>query len=149
MQNLIEKSVRNAVRRLNAPLTGYILKYGLAGLAAVATHLLILHVLVRFLSVDPVLASALGFVGSLPVNFLMQQYVVFKQRGRSFIRVLKYLAVTLVTGLINVGLYWFVFDVVGVNYLLSQIFVTAVIAVLNFAGNMRFTFGIRALGKSS
>ena len=117
-----------------------LVKYGVAGGSAVAVWMLVLFVLVQFFAVDEVIASGIGFLSCLPVNFLIQQHYVFKTADHKLRRALRYLAVTAVGGLINLVLYWLAVDVAQIQYLLAQIFVTGVVAVFNFVGNKVYTF---------
>ncbi len=116
-------------------------RYGVAGGAGVVAHIGVLHVLVQYVGVDPVPASAAGFACALPVNFLIQQHYVFRIADYPLRRAMRYLVVTAFAGVLNTILYWVVTDIVGVHYLIGQLFVIGVIAVVNFAGNKLYTFG--------
>ncbi len=116
-------------------------RYGVAGGAGVVAHVCVLHVLVQYAGVDPVPASAAGFACALPVNFLIQQHYVFRISDYPLRRAMRYLTVTAFAGVLNVILYWIVTDIAGIQYLIGQLFVIGVIAVVNFAGNKIYTFG--------
>ncbi len=115
-------------------------KYGLAGGTALATHLAVLWLLVSYVGVDDVVATAIGFACALPVNFAIQYTYVFRadcHPGRSAMR---YLGVSVATWGLNVVLFWIATDFGAIQYMLAQILVTGFIAVVNFVVNKFYTF---------
>ena len=96
-------------------------RYGLSGSAAAVTHLIVLVVLTELGGVPSTLASALGFVGALPVNYGLQHRFVFNRSRRHTVFFTRYLAVTLLTLALNTCLFWALTSGLGVFYVASQI----------------------------
>ncbi len=115
-------------------------RYGLAGGASALTHLIVLSVLVEFVGVDKTLASTLGFLCAIPVNYLLQHRFVFARQGRHGWFFAKYLTVTLVGLGLNSGLFLLGAGVFGFHYLPTQVVVIGMIFVANFFINREFTF---------
>lgn len=124
------------------------LRYGVAGSAAAATHLAVLVLLTELTAVPSTLASALGFACAVPVNYALQHRFVFNPgSSRHLLLFSRYVAVTLLTMALNVGLFWLLTSGLGVFYVLSQIITIGVIVPLNFAINRSYTFADLATGR--
>jgi putative flippase GtrA len=115
-------------------------RYGLSGSAAAATHLLVLVVLTELVGAPSTLASALGFVCALPVNYGLQHRFVFNKSRQHTVFFTRYVTVTLLTLALNTFLFWALTSGLGLFYLASQIITIAIIVPLNFAVNRSFTF---------
>jgi putative flippase GtrA len=125
------------------------LRYGLAGSAAAATHVLVLVLLTELAAVPPTLASALGFACAVPVNYALQHRFVFNPHGRSHVLFFsRYVVVTLLTMALNVGLFWLLTSGLGMYYVLSQVITIGLIVPLNYVLNRSFTFSDLAAQRS-
>jgi len=113
--------------------------YGLSGSVAAATHLLVLVVLTE-LGAPSTLASALGFLCALPVNYSLQHRVVFNKRSGHILFFTRYVTVTLLTLTLNTCLFWVLTTALGVFYVASQVITLGIIVPLNFTVNRLFTF---------
>ena len=82
------------------------LRYGLSGSAAAAIHLLVLVVLTELVGAPSTLASALGFVCALPVNYSLQHRFVFNKSSGHILFIPRYVTVTLLTLAFNTCLFW-------------------------------------------
>jgi putative flippase GtrA len=72
-------------------------RYDLAGGVALATHLIVLSVIVDLELCTKTAASAFGFACALPVNYFLLRRFVFGQIGRHGQYFSRYIAVTLFT----------------------------------------------------
>lgn len=115
-------------------------RYGLAGGTSALTHLAVLSVLVEIFAVNKALASTVGFLCAIPVNYLLQHWFVFSRSGRHGRFFGRYLAVTLAGLGLNSGLFLLGVNVFGFHYLPTQIAVIGLIFVANFFINREFTF---------
>ncbi|MCA1322641.1 GtrA family protein [Herbaspirillum sp. alder98] len=98
-----------------------------------------LHVL------EPVAATVIGaFLGAI-VNYCLNARFTFRDSaGTHRVRVVKF-AVTAIFGMLMNGLIMHVFSqVLGLNYMLVQLFATAVVLVLTYSINRVWTFGVAA-----
>jgi putative flippase GtrA len=117
------------------------LRYFVSGIAALCVHLSVLIFLVEGFAVAKPLASTVGFLFSLPVNYLLQHFYVFRAQSRILTNFSKYLVLTAATAALNAVLMWLMTTRTPIPYPIAQIMVTAAIFVVNFFGNRAFTFG--------
>lgn len=115
-------------------------RYGFAGGTSVLTHLAVLTALVELASFDKTLASTIGFLCAIPVNYLLQHRFVFFRSGRHGRFFVRYVTVTLAGLCLNAALFLLGIKVFGFHYVATQIAVIGVIFVLNFFVNRSFTF---------
>ena len=123
-----------------ARLVGRFAAYGVAGGLATLTHLAVLAALVEALAVPGTWASAIGFACAVPVNYLLQHRYVFRAEGNHRTFFLRYVVVTLGTMVLNTGIFFMLYAILGLFYLLAQIITIGFIVVANFFINMQFTF---------
>lgn len=119
---------------------GQFLRYGLAGVASVVTHISVLFVLVEFLGTNETIASAIGFLCAIPVNYGIQHQYVFSRSGQHRHYFSRYLAVTLAAMALNTLLFAIGLNILEWHYLVTQIGVIVLIFILNFFVNRTFTF---------
>lgn len=115
-------------------------RYGFAGGMAVLTHLVVLSLLVELAGFDKAVASAIGFLAAIPVNYLLQHRFVFTRTGRHGHYFARYLGVTLAGLGLNCGLFLLGVNVLGFHYLPTQIVVIGAVFAANFFVNRHFTF---------
>ncbi|WPL17691.1 GtrA-like protein [Thiorhodovibrio winogradskyi] len=119
---------------------GQFLRYVLSGSTALGVHLAVLAVLVEFFALNETLASGVGFLFAILVNYSIQHQWVFQasgQHGRHFPR---YLLITFMTFALNLLLFWLAVNVLNFWYPIAQILTTGIIFMLNFFLNRQFTF---------
>jgi putative flippase GtrA len=121
------------------------LRYFVSGVAALSVHLSVLILLVEGFAAAKPLASTVGLLVCLPVNYLLQHFYVFRAKGRILTNFSKYLALTAVTAALNAVLMWLMTTRTSIPYPVAQIMITAIIFVINFLGNRAFTFGGKSL----
>lgn len=133
-------------RTVSSALTGAVAtirqfgRYGFAGGMAALTHLVVLSLLVELVGFDKAIASAIGFLAAIPVNYLLQHRFVFARAGRHGHYFARYLGVTLAGLGLNCGLFLLGVNVLGFHYLPTQIAVIGLVFVANFFVNRHFTF---------
>lgn len=115
-------------------------RYLIAGGLATLTHFIVLISLVESFSTNPTFASFVGFIAAVMVNYPIQYYFVFYGVESHFIVFGKYLTVTIVTMMLNLSLFFLLFEVLMVWYILSQIISTIIIIIVNFFLNKLITF---------
>lgn len=114
--------------------------YASAGAVGTVAHYFLLLVLVMLFAVNPVAASAAGFLAGLLINYLLSHHWVFSSRKRHRETAFKFLVISSAGLALNTGLMHMAFNVIGIHYLLSQLAATAVVLLWNFAGNRFWTF---------
>ena len=77
------------------------IRYVFSGFIAVAVHFAVLMVLVESGQLPKTLASIVGFLCAVPVNYLIQYHLVFRSTGRHAEAFGRYVTVTLVTLVVN------------------------------------------------
>ncbi len=115
-------------------------RYFVSGVIATVVHLVILSFLVELTNCPPTVSSAIGFIGACLGNYMLQHYWVFSVKGSHRVFFLRYITVTAITFFLNIGLFWLLFQVVGLWYLVAQLVAIALIFILNFLINRSYTF---------
>jgi putative flippase GtrA len=121
-------------------MTLQLLRYVLAGGTALATHLAVMWIAVEVFAVAKVLASAIGFLSAISVNYLLQYRFVFGSEASKMASFILYTAVTLLTMALNVVVFSLLLALSPAHYLLIQSFTTAVVFLVNFSVNRSVTF---------
>ena len=121
---------------------GVVFRYLVSGTIAAIVHFGLLIVLIEFLTINPTLASALGFTAAVFINYSLQFHWTFAIESKGMHQVIftRYLLVTLFTLSLNTVLFWTMNEFVGFQYLYSQIFVTGIVLIVNFLVNNKYTF---------
>jgi len=115
-------------------------RYIVSGGIAAIVHFGLLVLFVECIMLTPTLASSLGFIAAIFVNYSLQYYWTFSVSGSHRIFFIRYLSVTLLTLGINTFLFWILNVLMGVHYVISQIAATGVVVIVNFGINQRYTF---------
>lgn len=124
-----------------------LLRYGLAGAAALAVHLAVLSALVEFASCDEKVSSGIGFLCAVPVNFWLQRNFVFRSRGACLAQFGRYGIVTAATLVLNVAAFAALVDLLGVHYAAAQIVSTGIVLAVNFILNQNVAFASSSIGR--
>jgi putative flippase GtrA len=110
-----------------------IVKYLLSGAVATATHLLVLSLAYRFLGWTIIYATTLAFAVAFIISFSLQKFWTFKNRAkRYFEQIYLYFLVGIFNLFLNAALMQVLAVNLNLHYLLSQLFVSAVVAVNSF-----------------
>ena len=117
-----------------------ILRYLVSGASATIVHFLTLAILVELLYISPIIATTIGFIFAVGVNYPLQYYWVFKNSTEHQSVFFRYIVVTICTMLVNIIVFWFLFDVLNFWYLFAQLFSTILVISLNYIINKKFTF---------
>lgn len=116
------------------------IRYVISGGLAAAVHFLILIVLVEKTSVDPTLATSLGFCAAIFVNYTMQYHWTFRSAGSHKSIFTRYVVITFMMLGVNTLIFWLLYDVWGLMYLFAQAIATGMVMFMNFAINKNYTF---------
>ncbi|WP_433826943.1 GtrA family protein [Actinoplanes sp. CA-015351] len=117
---------------------GRLFRYGVSGGLSAVTHLGVGFALVRALG--PVVASAVGFMASVVVSYLLQHTWVFRSaRGHGAAGV-RFLVVTAAAFALNTVVLWVGAEVLGGPFAVVQAVAIVLIPALNYALNSRWTF---------
>lgn len=131
--------MRDAIKQLTS-IT--LVRYGVAGACAAITHLLIFELLLRFTAVEILLASAIGFIFAIAVNYPLQYFWTFQSssaHGQAFGR---YLAVTMLMLAANIWLMYLLLPLLPIPPTLCQALVIVIVFIINFLFNRSFTFNV-------
>jgi putative flippase GtrA len=117
-------------------------RYICSGVTAAAGNLLILFTLVHYFGVHYLPASVCAVLGSMALGFTLQKFWTFRDHKTENVHV-QFLGYVIIGGmnlLINTTLVYFFVSVLGVWYLLAQIFAGFFIAITGYFGYQRFVF---------
>ena len=116
------------------------MSFALIGALATGLQYLVLIILVRVGGVDPVLASALGYIFSGILSYRLNYSFTFRSSKSHREAFVKFGMVSLSGLLINTGIMSFGVNLLEVNYLLVQLFSTGAVLFWNFLMNMVWSF---------
>jgi len=117
-----------------------IIRYGVVGLLGTALHFASVILLVEFARIDPVLASALGFLLVLVVSYILNRTWTFQSRSRGTRQFLIYSIVSLIGLGLNCAIMFISVHILKWNYLYGQCLVVIVVPISNFILNYFWTF---------
>jgi putative flippase GtrA len=112
------------------------------GVGAVGTlaHYLTLIALVQMIRFDAVLASSAGYIVGAFVNYTLNYYVTFQSTKSHYEAAVKFFTVAGIGFILNGAMMHWLFNGVGLHYLIAQISATATVLIWNFFGNRLWTF---------
>jgi len=113
------------------------------GIIGTAGHYATLLVLVQLVHVDPVLATTAGFMVGALINYVLNYRITFNSNKRHREALTKFLAVAGIGGAVNAGIMSAGMRIIDVNYMVIQLFATAIVLVFNFMANKHWTFSDR------
>jgi putative flippase GtrA len=117
-------------------------KFGFAGLAATATHVLILLVLVEHAGVGPVPASVPAFLAALLVSFLINHRWTFVARGAWGRYFSRYAAVSVAGLLLNLAIMYGTVSLMRQPYVVGLAMVVVLVPLFSFFLQRQWTFSI-------
>lgn len=119
-----------------------ITKFVVAGGVVAVFNVALLYFFVSTLHVHYLLASAISFIFALNLNFLLQKYWAFSDSlgGQTMNQFLLFFILVFLNFFLNLLLMFLFVDKFSIQYLLAQIFVTVILATLNFGVYQRFIF---------
>ena len=121
------------------PVFRQFLAFAAVGAVGTAAQYVVLVALVHGLGIDPVAASASGFVVGAFVNYALNYRITFRSSKRHREAITKFFSVALVGICLNtLVMRLAVFG--GLHYLLGQVVATGIVLFSNFLGNRFWTF---------
>ena len=118
-------------------------RYFVSGGIATVMHYSILTSLVEIAKLDATVATAIGYFLSSVGHYLLCYHWAFKSSVHHGQASIRFAAVAASSLLLNTGLFWLLHEAAGLWYLLAQVITTALLLLVNFALNSRFTFSTR------
>lgn len=115
-------------------------KYFLAGGFAASVWVFVLWLCVSQFKLPEELSSFIGFTFAVIVNYKLQHKYVFQMEGNHFNLFKKFVVVNIFTQVLNIIIYWYLINVLSIQYIIAQIFVIGLIFVINFLINRNYTF---------
>ena len=119
--------------------------FALIGAFSTLLHYAVLVVLVRWLEVDPVSASAAGYIGSGLINYGLNYHFTFASSKSHLVALPKFALVALIGLILNSLFMAAAFHLLGLHYLLAQLISTLAVLVWNFTANLLWSFREPAL----
>jgi putative flippase GtrA len=116
------------------------IRYFTSGFIATISHFAVLVFLVEFFFTNPLVASVVGFIVAVVVNYLFQYHWTFRCSGPFAHTFVRYLIVTIFMLLLNTALFWILHYSYTIPYVVAQALVTGVVFLCNFSINKHYTF---------
>jgi putative flippase GtrA len=114
--------------------------FAVVGVVGTAAHFVTLILLVQSASWAPAIATTAGFLVGALVNYALNYRLTFQSQASHADAVPRFLAIALLSMLLNVVIVWVLVHWNGMHYLLGQVIATSVILVVNFVANRALTF---------
>jgi len=116
------------------------IKYVICGGLSALSHLILLWIGVEIFALPKTLSSFIGFcVGSI-INYSLQHRIVFKKSGDHGLFFKRYVLVTSVMQIVNIGMFWGLITYSSIQYILAQIIVIGFVFICNYIINSTYTF---------
>jgi len=108
------------------------LSYGIAGLAATASHYATMMGLVWAMGGREVLASSLGFIAGALVKYPLNYWLVFDSRQHHRVAVPRFMISLVLSFALNAILLALLLRLLDVHYMVSQVLTTGVVITVNY-----------------
>ena len=128
------------------PLNRGAFRYAVVGVLGTAIHFGVLAALVELGAVDPVLASAAGFIVTLIVSYVLNHRWTFASPVGHRTAFIRYTAVSMLGLGLNSLIMYLAVHVFGLWYIAGQALVVAVVPAVNFVLNRWWSFRPVPLG---
>ncbi len=115
-------------------------KYGVVGLIGTAVHYTIMAILIRGFSVEVVLSSTSGAMAGALVNYVLNYFYTFRSDKHHHEAMVKFWLIASLGWGLNAGILAVNEYLLGINVILAQLTATAVVFVVTFFLNRRWTF---------
>lgn len=115
-------------------------KYLLAGGFAASVWVFILWICVSLFGLPEEFSSFIGFVIATTINYKLQHKYVFMMEGDHYSLFKKFIMVNIFTQILNLVFFWYLLNVLNIQYLIAQIIVIGIVFVINFIINRSYTF---------
>lgn len=115
-------------------------KFGVSGVCATATHLMVLVLLVQYLGVDPVFATPPAFLVAFAVSYTLNYLWTFRSSGRHLQTLPRYFLVA-VSGMgLNAALMFLCTKIMEFSYLTGFIVGVLIVPWITFLGARMMVF---------
>ena len=117
-------------------------KFAGCGIVATFTQYLILIILVRTISLNPILASAIGFIIAALINYSLNYHLTFCCKKSHVPTVVKFFVTALIGIILNTFVLSLTIARLHFYYLWAQVIATFFVLFWNFTCNSLWTFRI-------
>ncbi len=141
-------SSKKSSRRAHRSHAVRFVQFAVVGGFATGIQYCVLFVLVHFAQLDPVIASAIGFVVSAFLNYVVNYRYTFASDERHVLAGSKFAALASIGLMLNSLILAQLIDL-GLHYLVAQLIATVAVLVWNFVGNSVWTFRRRSVSATN
>ncbi len=126
-----------------------VVRYLISGGTSAVTDLVILYILVHYIGMHYLIAAIIAFILAFCVSFTLHKFWTFKSHEQeTHKQVAVYLTVSLLSLGLNTLLMYLFVDHLGVQVLVAQIIVGALVAVCTFFISRNFVFKYKETNKT-
>jgi putative flippase GtrA len=117
-------------------------RFVLSGSLATIANISFLFICVEFFSINPIMGSVISFIASIGVSFFLQKIYTFKNKHYENIisQSGKFVSLSLFNLLFNTFLMFTFIELLALQYLLSQLITSGIIAVVSYVTYSNFIF---------
>ena len=122
-----------------------LIKFGLVGVLATGTNLVCLYFFKDILDIWYMISAVLAFVVAFTVSFSFQKFWTFRETSTHKIskQAFFYFVVTFSSLMINLVCLYILVDIVDIHYLLSQLILLIILALIRFSINNFLIFNTK------
>lgn len=118
----------------------YGIRYAVVGASGTIIYICLLKLLVDGFNADPVMSSALSAVPSVVTTYLANYFWTFQSSNGHVATLFRFVVISLVAILLNLGIMHLCVDVLGLWYLFGAFINVVVVAVTNFLLHVYWSF---------
>lgn len=115
-------------------------RYAVSGGTATAIHYAMLVCQVELAGMNETLSTAIGYVSSGIVHYVILYHWVFRSSVRHWQTTRRFLAVATCALALNTGVFWIFLEVFNLWYLAAQVVTTLLVLAVTYTVNRQFTF---------
>ena len=123
-------------------------KYVVAGLAATASHYVVMVVLVSHYELPEVVASSIGFVVGACVKYPLNYWAVFDSGERHGVAIPRFVLSLAIAFVMNAVLFAILLRALDVHYMVSQVLTTGAVLLVNYLLARYWIFPARGAKKA-
>lgn len=135
-----EKRLEKPVNLVESVFLKAFLKFALIGIVSTSVQYIILIIIVNFSDMTAFYASAVGYVSSSLLNYVMNRRITFDSQRSHAAALPRFLVVSVIGLALNTVVVWCMTVVANQHYLVAQLLATALVLLWNFQINRCWTF---------
>lgn len=115
--------------------------YGVNALILLIVFKIPFNFISKATEIQALIAAVCGHAAGMVNSFFWNKYFTFENKGKSFLQVLRFFAVSMIQLALNYGLLIFLQNVIGLGIYLAQIITLVITTLFSYIAHNYYTFG--------